>query len=236
MASLFALSWLANLACAAPPAIPVQAHEPTLFPYPSKEEMASVMHEPAEPARIGQGIVLVQARAAAAPGRDETQSAAYRIPFDLPGPERLFRLDSEEDLFQRMKQEARERKPEDLVFPDEPVLSKDPYYGRDWPRTKMVVEPHFVCHSRLYFEELNAERYGWEVGVFQPLISSLAFYKDLVLMPMHAFDYPCRTYDSSAGKCLPGDPVPLILYPPDITLTGIMGQASVMAALFAIFP
>ena len=57
------------------------------------------------------------------PARDETQTA-YRIPFDLPGPERLFRVDSEEALFQRMSQEARERKPEELVFNSEKQLSQ----------------------------------------------------------------------------------------------------------------
>jgi hypothetical protein len=32
--------------------------------------------------------------------------------FDIPGPERLFRIDSEEALFQRIRQEARNIKPE----------------------------------------------------------------------------------------------------------------------------
>src|SRR5207253_826419 len=155
--------------------------------------------------------------------RDETQTA-YRIPFELPGPERLFQMDSEETLFRRMRQEARERKPEELVFPEEPVLSKEAYYGRNWPKAKMVVEPHYVCHGNLLFEQLNADRYGWELGNLQPLASTLMFYKNVVLLPYHAFTYPCRCCDCSAGKCLPGDPVPLLLYPPDLTLTGVVGE------------
>src|SRR5207249_5848746 len=118
------------------------------------------------------------------------------------------------------KQEARDRKPEEMVFPEQPVLSKEPYYGRAWPKTKMAVEPGYVCHGRLFFEELNSERYGWEVGLFQPMLSSLYFYKDLALLPMHAFTHPQRCYDCSAGKCLPGDPVPYLLYPPELTVTG----------------
>src|SRR5207237_7789729 len=119
---------------------------------------------------------------------------------------------------------------------EEPVLSKEPYYGRTWPRSKMVVEPHFVCHGRLEFEDLNTERYGWEFGVLQPLISTANFYKDVALLPFHYFTHPCRCYDCSAGKCLPGDPVPLLLYPPEFTLTGAAAEAAVVGALFAIFP
>jgi hypothetical protein len=168
------------------------------------------------------------------PARDEPPTA-YRIPFELPGPERLFRLDSEEALFQRMRQEARERRPEELVFPEEPALSKEPYYGRDWPKSRMLVEPHFVCHKRLYFEELNADRYGWEIGPFQPLISGLQFYKDVALLPYHIGTDPCRCYDCSKGKCLPGDPVPLLLYPPELSVTGALAEAVTVAGLAVMF-
>lgn len=239
-ASLLLLAcWLAGPAIAQPPATPVGMPPALLFPEPSPEDKAAAERELAAElavvAQIDPRLIRAQARAAAPAGRDDTQPG-YRIPFELPGPERLFRADSEEALFQRMRQEARERKPEELVFPEEPVLSKEPYYGRDWPKVKMVVEPHFVCHGRLHFEELNTERYGWELGVLQPLLSSLDFYKNVALLPYHVMTYPCRCYDCSSGKCLPGDPVPLMLYPPDLTVTGTLGEAAVIAALVAIFP
>lgn len=135
-----------------------------------------------------------------------------------------------------MKQETRERRPEELVFPDKPVLTKEPYFGRNWPSRKMLVEPHFVCHKRLHFEHVNSERFGWELGVFQPLVSTAQFYRDVAMFPMHAFSYPRRCYDCSAGKCLPGDPVPLYLYPPEFTLTGTAAEGLSIAALLAIFP
>jgi hypothetical protein len=178
-----------------------------------------------------------QLRAPAPPSamRDDA-ATAYQIPFELPGPERLFRLESEDAFIQRLKQEARERKPEELVFPEKLVLSKDPYYGRDWPRMSMVVEPHYVCHGRLNFEELNAERYGWDMGVFQPLASVAYFYKDVALYPLHAMSQPFRCYECNKGKCLPGDPVPYLLYPPEITATGVAAEAGAIGALIAIFP
>jgi hypothetical protein len=165
------------------------------------------------------------------------QRTGFRVPTDLPGPERLFRVDSEEILFKRMQQEARERRPPDrFVFPEEPVLSTTPYLGREWPQQTLYVEPHYLCHGRLYFEEPNSERFGWDLGPFSPVYSTLAFAKDFVLLPMHMFTDPCRHFDCSAGKCLPGDPVPFLCYPPEWSVTGTMAELTVIAALIAIFP
>jgi hypothetical protein len=121
-----------------------------------------------------------------------------------------------------------------------PILSNlptnVPYYGRDWPKMRMLVEPHYVCHRRLHFEELNSERYGWEAGVFQPFLSAAYFYKDVAFFPMRAFSDPCRCYDCNSGKCLPGDPVPYLLYPPEITATGVAAQAAAVGGLAVLFP
>jgi len=161
----------------------------------------------------------------------------YRLPLDLPGAERLFRLDSDDMLFERMKQEARDEKvPERITFPDEPVLSKDPYYGRDWPQQTLFVEPAYVCHKRLFFEELNSERYGWDLGLAGPFVSTGYFFKDLFLLPYHAFTNPCRKYECSSGKCRPGDPVPYLLYPEGLSVTGAAAEIGTIAALMAIFP
>ena len=45
------------------------------------------------------------------------------------------------------------------------------------------IEPAYVVYRRLYFEEKNAERYGWELGMFQPAVSTLYFFKDVALLP-----------------------------------------------------
>jgi hypothetical protein len=163
--------------------------------------------------------------------------AEYKIPLEPPGPERLFRMESEAALFERMRQEARERKaPERIVFPESPVLAKEPYYGRSWPATRLEVEPHYVCHGRLLFEEVNSERYGWELGLFQPVISTLYFYKDVATLPYKLGSRLCDRFDCSAGKCLPGDPVPYLIYPPGLSLTGALTEGAVIAGLIAIFP
>lgn len=173
----------------------------------------------------------------AAPTTDDSDQG-YRIDLEPPGPERLFVLESEGELFERLRQEALDRSPQERIeFPEEPELTKEPYYGRDWPMQKRCVEPIYVCHKRLYFEEVNAERHAWELaGVFQPVLSAAIFFKDVALLPFHLGTDPCRCYDCSAGKCLPGDPVPYLWYPPELSASGTLVQVGTMAALFAIFP
>jgi hypothetical protein len=167
--------------------------------------------------------------------RDELKD--YQVQLEPPGPQRLFRLESETALQERMRQEARERPaPERIQFPDEPILSEEKYAGRTFPGTNVMVEPNYVCHGRLFFEELNSERYGWDLGPIQPLVSAVAFYKDVVLLPYHLGTRPCQCYDCSAGYCLPGDPVPYMLYPPELSLTGAVLETASVAALFFIFP
>ena len=61
------------------------------------------------------------------------------------------------------------------------------------------------------------------------------FYADLVTVPLTFGARPCEG-EASTGYCLPGDPVPLLLYPPEITLTGTALEVGVIVALAAIFP
>jgi hypothetical protein len=172
-------------------------------------------------------------------GADE--APAYRLQVDPPGPQRLFRLESEAQLFERMRQESLERvPPERITFPSEPVVSLQKYdpslRAMTWPQLNAIVEPNYVCYGRLLFEQRNPERYGWDVGPIQPLLSAGIFFGDVILLPYNVARYPCRKYECSAGLCLPGDPVPLMLYPPELTVTGILTEAAVAAALVAIFP
>jgi hypothetical protein len=140
-----------------------------------------------------------------------------------------------------MRQEVRERTPpgsapERIVFPEEPVLSHQAYTGRSLPPATLSVEPIYVCYDRLYFEQKNAERYGWDLGPIHPIVSAGAFFWDLVTLPYQLGTDPCRRYECSAGYCLPGSPVPLLLYPPELSLTGLAVEAGTAVALFAIFP
>jgi hypothetical protein len=154
----------------------------------------------------------------------------------VPSPERLFgQLDTEADLRERIRQDAKHTK-KTVIFPDEPVVSKEPYVPRRFPAAAEHVEPNYTCYQRLLFEEKNSERYGWDLGIIQPFVSAGAFYFDFVTLPYHAFTRPCQKYECSAGYCLPGDPVPYLIYPPELSLTGTVAEGGAIAAVLAIFP
>jgi hypothetical protein len=170
------------------------------------------------------------------PDTESVEGPSFQIQLEPPGPDRLFRVESDRDLYERMRQEAKAKNPlERIVFPAEPILSRDAYYGRAWPQRDLQVEPNFVCYDPLLFEQKNAERYGWDLGILHPILSAGEFFADIVTLPYHIAMDPCRK-ECSAGYCLPGDPTPLLLYPPELSLTGAVGEAGTILALIAIFP
>jgi hypothetical protein len=170
---------------------------------------------------------------------DEGAVSDQTIQLEPPGFERIFgRRDSEDQLKERIRQDKRNRGQfQDRVgFPDEPVLSKEPYYGRRWAPGQMIVEPNYLCYKRLLFEQKNMERYDWDLGPLGVMISPALFYADIVTLPYHLATDPFRKCECNTGYCLPGDPVPLLLYPPDLSVTGTLAEAATVAALIAIFP
>jgi hypothetical protein len=154
---------------------------------------------------------------------------------EVPGLERITLLETESQLFERMKQESL-RTGERIVFPEEPVLTKEPYPGRHWAAKIMQVEPTYVAHGRLLFEQKNFERGLWDLGLFTPIVETTLFYFDVAALPYHLATRPCQQYDTSAGKCLPGDPTPFLVYPPELSYSGLVAELAVGTAMFFIFP
>lgn len=183
-------------------------------------------------------VSLQQPLPAQPPAAAAEEALRYSIHLDPPGSQRLFgTLESEGRLQARMKQEYRERTPsERIVFPEEAVVSREVYQGRHFPPANVVVEPCYTCYGKLLFEQRNAERYGWDFGPFHPMISTGIFFWDLAWAPYHLASQPCRKYECSAGLCLPGDPVPLLLYPPEKSGSGWVAQVTAVAAICLIFP
>jgi hypothetical protein len=171
-------------------------------------------------------------------GLELEQVAPYTIQLEPPGLERLAQsVQSDASLQERIRQENRERPtPERVTFPADPILSRDTYAGRKWEPMKLEVAPYYVCYGRLRFEEQNSERYGWDLGVIQPLISAGYFFFDFVTFPYHLAMEPCRCFEYNTGYCLPGDPVPYLLYPLEISATGTVAEVGTILALVAIFP
>jgi len=100
----------------------------------------------------------------------------------------------------------------------------------------LKVEPSYVVHRKLMFEDKNTERYGWELGIAQPAISAAYFAKDVFLWPSHLASSLFERYDTNAGKCPPGSPVPYLLYPPEITAAGGAVGAAVIVGTTILIP
>ncbi len=193
----------------------------------------------AAPLRVAVGLLCAAAffRSAEihAQGFKQLPDAKEAIPTRPPGPDQLFQLESEPALRERLLEEARRKKAPPPLFPAEPPREA-PFAGRFWDHRVTFVEPSYVCYGRLYFQQINAERYGWDLGWIHPLISVGKFYWDVATLPYQLATDPCRCYDCSAGYCLPGSCVPLLCYPPEWSVTGSLAEAAVIAALFLIFP
>jgi hypothetical protein len=200
---------------------------PAPAPVPAPVGTVEPLGGPLEPIR------LQQPQPPLPPPEDSQQQAIQLTP---PGPERVYRLESEASLQERMRQEAKNRGEPRLIFPDEPILSRDAYRGREWPQRCLYAEPNVVCYGRLLFEEKNMERYGWDLGILSPVVSAGWFFKDVVLLPYHLAEDPGRCYECSSGYCLPGDPVPFLLYPPNLSISGAVVEAGSILAVLAIFP
>ncbi len=153
----------------------------------------------------------------------------------------------EERLIERLRQDEIKagrdpfvKYPKGIAFPRTPPAGLGLQYVAktgDYPPRPAYYVNGYVVHRRLHFEEKNAERYGWDLGIIQPLVSTAYFYKDVLLWPnslASCVAYGC--WDTNAGKCLPGSPTPYYLYPPGLTLTGAAVEGLVITGTAFLIP
>jgi hypothetical protein len=158
---------------------------------------------------------------------EKEQEQEYSLSLELPTPGQLYgRRLSESQWRERQRQEAKRfsltRK---VTFPEDTPLTLEKFKPRHWEQSVARVSPCYLLHDRLYFEQVNFERYGWELGVLGPPVQLATFAYDLALLPYRQFSRPFDQIDGSAGKYLPGDNVPLMLYPEPFSLTGLSALA-----------
>ncbi len=172
-------------------------------------------------------------------GKDDTGRptfpSAYVEPLEVPGPERLFRLESEQQLRERIRQEQRDHSSR-AVFPaDVPIAAPGVVYrGRHWPRLVSTIPASVTRYQPLYFEDKNVERYGWDAGIFQPFLSTGKFYLDLALLPYNLGAQPPWSLEYNAGYALPGDPEPYRLYLPRCSVSGASLEALAVLGIIAL--
>src|SRR5271167_1188440 len=77
------------------------------------------------------------------------QPSKTRDPYALPDPKRVFRLESEGKLLERMARDGKQgvnplNLKYDITFPDYPTAPKAQASARDWAPLRETVEPPFV--------------------------------------------------------------------------------------------
>jgi hypothetical protein len=194
-------------------------------------------YKPAGAALPAAGGILQAQAAQPRPAGPTSDQMDYLIQLLPPPRDRMFRVMNEDALREQIRQENREMVPrQPAIFPEERPVTDEPYAPRDFAAQVSLVEPSYVNYKRLYFQDINTERYGWELGFAQPFVSAGLFFADLALLPYHFGSRPFDCIESSAGYCLPDSPVPYLIYPPELSVTGAMAEAGAVLGLIAIFP
>jgi hypothetical protein len=156
--------------------------------------------------------------------------------FEAPAKEVLFRLESESAFLQRVKLKKRiEQNNAEYTLPEETSIT-GVLQRRTFMPTQATVFPSYVVYHPLYFQQINAERYGWELGVFQPLVSTAQFYGDVLLLPYKVAANPPWTCDANVGYNLPGNPEPLRFLTVPFSWRGVAAEAGAAVGGAAIFP
>jgi hypothetical protein len=169
--------------------------------------------------------------------RERVGEAEFEVRTEPPGLDRLTRRVSEAQFQREIVEESRIHPGGGpIYFPEEEPVSTAPFTPRQSPPSVHYVEPFYVSHKPLYFEQKNWERYGWSLGPLDPAIQLATFFYDVVMLPYHIGADACHCYDTSAGKCLPGDPVPLLLYQERLSVTGAVFEAGTILGGLFIFP
>jgi hypothetical protein len=170
--------------------------------------------------------------------RLEAVAREYQVHTEPPGPERLFRLDSEAALRERIRQDYRQRY-EQAEFPKESSRAAGyvaTTYDRAWAPQVAVRIPHVVCHNPLYFEDKNVERYAWDFPLLQPALSLGKFYWDFVTLPYNVGVMgPCAC-DCQTDYDQPAQPVPYYVYVPPFSWKGAAYQTGAVLGGIALFP
>jgi hypothetical protein len=88
------------------------------------------------------------------------------------------------------------------------------------------------CYQPLYFEEVNAERYGHSFGILQPAVSAVAFYGRIPLLPYMTFARPARRCTYHAHWALPGYKIPR--WEPQPIVPSVTGAAAEVAVIYGL--
>jgi hypothetical protein len=181
--------------------------------------------------------LAVETRKAETLQPDRTSQAEEEGRFTPPTRAQLYRVESEAAIAERTRQKWKNEGKSNQDFPSEDTMQiKTTLQRRKFNEMMATVQASYVVHQPLYFQQINHERYGWELGVFQPVVSTAQFYGDVLLFPYKFAANPPWHCDANLGYALPGDPEPLRFLTTPFSWRGVIGQTGTMIGGVAVFP
>jgi hypothetical protein len=153
-----------------------------------------------------------------------------RVVLDIDGREKLIPLRDLSDIDSAYVAKA-------WNLPIRCGIGYDSYDGRQFIASAIEWKAPGLGHKPLYFEDVQLERYGHEVGpVLQPLLSYAHFFGNTLLLPYKMGIHPPHECQYSLGYYRPGDCAPYMVQPFPWSLRGAAVQAGVVTGAGALIP
>jgi hypothetical protein len=122
------------------------------------------------------------------------------------------------------------------IFPQECMLSDEPFKPRNFAVTTYTWKASALCHKPLYFEQPGVERYGHTWGpLLQPVVSSAHFFGSVIMLPYKMGVEPPWECVYPLGYYRPGSCAPYTVGPVPISLRGALAQTGATLGFVYIF-
>jgi hypothetical protein len=119
---------------------------------------------------------------------------------ELPTPANLFRVESEAQALEKIRQLAIKKQIKKIEFPEgaKPGMIVSPSLVHR-PAQEALYPANVVCFRTLYFEDRRTEWYLQSCGVLEPFRSAFLFYGQALTLPVRAalvppWRYECRNH------------------------------------------
>ena len=106
----------------------------------------------------------------------------------------------------------------------------------NWQPRQVYWDPTDLSYAPLYFEDPRLERHGHDLGILQPIASSLHFFGTVPALPYLATQQNPNSAVYPLGQTRPGDRIAPYHERPRFDWKAVMAEASTWIGFFALFP
>ena len=107
---------------------------------------------------------------------------------------------------------------------------------RDWVPSNFAWQAPALCHSPLYFQDVNLERHGLSFGIAQPFVSTAHAFGRFTMLPYMMAVQPPHVGIYTLGYDRPGSCVPYRWHRLPLKARGVAAQAAAVSGLFLVIP